>query len=65
VPRHAAHQPRRGGTLYQDIAEQMQGSIKHDYFPFGGQTFKRDHLATRSTSCSTRLAAVFGAGHCA
>jgi putative glutamine amidotransferase len=52
-----------GGTLYQDIAEQMHGSIKHDYFPFGGQTFRRDHLAHEvEIVAGTRLATVFGAG---
>ncbi len=25
-----------GGTLYQDLADQYKGAIKHDYFPFGG-----------------------------
>jgi putative glutamine amidotransferase len=33
-----------GGTLYQDLNEQFAGSIKHDYFPFGGQ-FARDYLS--------------------
>ncbi|HXI20896.1 MAG TPA: gamma-glutamyl-gamma-aminobutyrate hydrolase family protein, partial [Gemmatimonadales bacterium] len=32
-----------GGTLYQDIAEQVPEAIKHDYFPTAG--FERDHLA--------------------
>lgn len=32
-----------GGTLYQDIAEQVPTAIKHDYFPTAG--FERDHLA--------------------
>lgn len=32
-----------GGTLYQDIAAQRDGSVKHDYFPTMG--FERDHLA--------------------
>jgi putative glutamine amidotransferase len=32
-----------GGTLYQDIASQVPGAIKHDYFPTAG--FERDHLA--------------------
>jgi len=32
-----------GGTLYQDIAEQVPSAIKHDYFPTAG--FERDHLA--------------------
>ena len=52
-----------GGTLYQDIAEQMPGSIKHDYFPFGGQTFharlsrargRRSRKARVSPACSAR-----------
>jgi putative glutamine amidotransferase len=33
-----------GGTLYQDLSAQYAGSIKHDYFPFGGR-FARDFLA--------------------
>jgi putative glutamine amidotransferase len=33
-----------GGTLYQDLKEHYAGSIKHDYFPFGGQ-FARDFLS--------------------
>jgi putative glutamine amidotransferase len=32
-----------GGTLYQDLADQVPASIKHDYFPNAG--FDRDHLA--------------------
>lgn len=32
-----------GGTLYQDIAAQRDGAIKHDYFPTMG--YARDHLA--------------------
>lgn len=32
-----------GGTLYQDIADQIPQAIKHDYFPTAG--FERDHLA--------------------
>jgi putative glutamine amidotransferase len=32
-----------GGTLYQDIADQVPAAIKHDYFPTAG--FDRDHLA--------------------
>jgi putative glutamine amidotransferase len=52
-----------GGSLYQDIAEQKRDAIKHDYFPFGGQTFSRDYLAHDVTvSSGTRLAKVFGAG---
>jgi putative glutamine amidotransferase len=52
-----------GGSLFQDIAEQLPGSIKHDYFPFSGQNFTRDYLAHEVTvSEGTRLAGVFGAG---
>ncbi|MGH7616069.1 MAG: gamma-glutamyl-gamma-aminobutyrate hydrolase family protein [Gemmatimonadaceae bacterium] len=52
-----------GGSLYQDISEQRAGSIKHDYFPFGGQTFRRDFLAHEvNVSAGSRLASVFGAG---
>jgi putative glutamine amidotransferase len=52
-----------GGTLFQDIADQMPGSIKHDYFPFAGQHFTRDYLAHEvSVVPGTRLAGVFGAG---
>jgi putative glutamine amidotransferase len=52
-----------GGTLYQDIADQRPGSIKHDYFPFGGSTFRRDYLAHEvAVSAGSRLAEVFGAG---
>src|SRR3712207_3480716 len=34
-----------GGSLFQDLAEQMPGAMKHDYFPFGGATWTRDYLA--------------------
>src|SRR5215211_2242203 len=52
-----------GGTLYQDIAHQLPGAIKHDYFPFAGQNFSRDYLAHEvSVVSGTRLAGVFGPG---
>jgi putative glutamine amidotransferase len=51
-----------GGTLYQDLAEQMPGSIKHDYFPFGGR-YPRDYLAHEvHVAERTKLAEIFGAG---
>ena len=52
-----------GGTLYQDLASQFPEGVKHDYFPFGGQTYARDYLAheVRITPDS-RLARLFGAG---
>ncbi|MDB4875031.1 MAG: glutamine amidotransferase class-I family protein [Gemmatimonadetes bacterium] len=52
-----------GGTLYQDIAEQLPGSIKHDYFPYGGSNLRRDYLAHDvDVAPDSRLAAVFGEG---
>jgi putative glutamine amidotransferase len=52
-----------GGSLYQDLKEQLPGSIKHDYFPFAGQSFTRDYLAHEvAVTDGTRLARLFGAG---
>ncbi|MEP6618324.1 MAG: gamma-glutamyl-gamma-aminobutyrate hydrolase family protein [bacterium] len=52
-----------GGTLYQDLADEFPGSIKHDYFPFNGQGFARDYLAHEvSVAEGTRLAQFVGAG---
>ena len=52
-----------GGSLYQDLAEQLPGSLKHDYFPYGGSGFTRDYLAHEVTVAEgSRMAAVFGAG---
>jgi putative glutamine amidotransferase len=52
-----------GGTLYQDLAEELPGAIKHDYFPFRGQSFARDYLAHEvEIAGGTRLATVLGAG---
>jgi len=46
-----------GGTLYQDIADQVPAAIKHDYFPTAG--FERTHLAHEvSVAQGTRLRAV-------
>ncbi|HUF25849.1 MAG TPA: gamma-glutamyl-gamma-aminobutyrate hydrolase family protein [Gemmatimonadaceae bacterium] len=51
-----------GGTLYQDLAEQFPGSLKHDYYPFGGK-YSREHLAHEVTvHPGSRLAAIFGEG---
>ena len=33
----------QGGTLFQDIEAQLEGAIRHDYFPTYG--FARDHLS--------------------
>jgi putative glutamine amidotransferase len=45
-----------GGTLYQHIADEKAGAVKHDYFP--GQGHARDYLAhdVRITAPSSRLA---------
>jgi putative glutamine amidotransferase len=52
-----------GGTLYQDLASQFPGGIKHDYFPFGGQHHSRDFLAHEvQIAAGSRLARLFGAG---
>jgi putative glutamine amidotransferase len=49
-----------GGTLHQDLAAELPGAIKHDYFPTSG--FERDYLAHRvSLTEGTRLARTFGA----
>ena len=49
-----------GGTLYQDLADQRPGSIKHDYFPFR-DGFSRDHLAHEvEVTPNTRLARAAG-----
>lgn len=51
-----------GGTLFQDLAEQMPGSIKHDYFPFDG-AHRRDHLAHDVTVADgSRIGEILGTG---
>jgi putative glutamine amidotransferase len=49
-----------GGTLYQDLATQYPNGIKHDYFPFGGQSHRRDYLAHEvQIADDSRLAHLF------
>ena len=49
-----------GGTLYQDLAAQRPGSIKHDYFPFRDGK-PRDYLAHEvEVTEGTRLARLAG-----
>jgi putative glutamine amidotransferase len=51
-----------GGTLYQDLADQMPSAIKHDYFPFGGR-YARDYLAHDvQIAAHSKLSEIFGAG---
>lgn len=46
-----------GGTLYQDIASQVAGSLKHDYWP----GYPRSHLSHEVTvNGDSRLAAILG-----
>ena len=48
-----------GGTLYQDLAADHPGAMKHDYFPTGG--FARDYLSHEvSLARGSRLASVLG-----
>ena len=52
-----------GGSLYQDLADELPGAIKHDYFPFRGAHFSRDFLAHDvDVAGGTRLATLLGAG---
>jgi putative glutamine amidotransferase len=49
-----------GGTLYQDVAVQREGAIKHDYFPTGGR-YTRDQLVHDVRVVEgTQLAAALG-----
>ena len=50
-----------GGTLYQDVADELPGAVKHDYFP--GQGHARDHLAHAVRLCAerSRLGEIVGA----
>ncbi len=52
-----------GGTLYQDLAQDLPGSIKHDYFPFSDKNYARDYLAHEvSVVEGTKLAEILGPG---
>jgi putative glutamine amidotransferase len=52
-----------GGSLYQDLAQELPGALKHDYFPFRGQSYTRDYLAHEVRVVEgTRLAQLMGAG---
>ncbi len=52
-----------GGSLYQDLADELPTALKHDYFPFRGQSFARDYLAHEVRVVEgTRLARLVGAG---
>jgi putative glutamine amidotransferase len=50
-----------GGTVHQDLAAQLPGAIKHDYFPRGGQ-YTRDQLVHAvQIAEGSRLASLIGA----
>jgi putative glutamine amidotransferase len=50
-----------GGTLFQDIADELPAAAKHDFFPTGG--YARDYLAhTARLAPESRLSAIFGDG---
>ncbi len=50
----------RGGTLYQDVAEQVPAAMKHDYFPTPAQP-SRSYLAHEiSVKADSRLGELFG-----
>jgi putative glutamine amidotransferase len=52
-----------GGSLYQDLAQEMPGALKHDYFPFRGRSYARDYLAHDvRVAGGSRLAQLVGAG---
>jgi putative glutamine amidotransferase len=49
-----------GGTVHQDLATQLPGAIKHDYFPVRGQ-YSRDLLVHNvEVSPGSRLASLLG-----
>jgi putative glutamine amidotransferase len=49
-----------GGTLWQDIEAQVNGALKHDYYPTAG--YARDYLAHEAVLAGgSRLEAAFGA----
>jgi putative glutamine amidotransferase len=51
-----------GGSLYQDLAADMPGALRHDYFD--SQGFARDHLAHEvDLTPGCRLARLLGVGH--
>jgi len=51
-----------GGTLFQDVAAQRAGSIKHDYFPNSDNSFTRDMLIHPvRVAPRSRLASMMGA----
>jgi putative glutamine amidotransferase len=51
-----------GGTVHQDLASQLPGALKHDYFPRAGQ-YSRDLLVHDvEVAPTSRLGSLLGAG---
>ena len=53
-----------GGTLYQDLAAQCSGSIKHDYFPPAGGFTRSSLVHDVKVTPQSRLAEVLGTLEC-
>ncbi len=53
-----------GGTLYQDLASQYAGSIKHDYFPPAGGVTRASLVHDVRVTPDSRLAQVLGTLEC-
>jgi putative glutamine amidotransferase len=49
-----------GGSLYQDLASEYPGAIKHDYFPKAGARTRRDLVHDVNVVPNTRLSRVLG-----
>jgi putative glutamine amidotransferase len=50
-----------GGTLYQDVQDQVQGAIKHDYFPTDGIHMRDDLTHMIRVEPASRLGRILGA----
>ncbi|MEO8193262.1 MAG: gamma-glutamyl-gamma-aminobutyrate hydrolase family protein [Gemmatimonadales bacterium] len=51
-----------GGSLYQDVASEYPGAIKHDYFPKAGVTTRQDLVHPVNVVADTRLSRLLGTG---
>jgi putative glutamine amidotransferase len=49
-----------GGSLYQDLAAEYPGAIKHDYFPLAGARTRRDLVHRVHVVADTRLSKLIG-----
>ncbi len=61
LPRHPGLNVAAGGSVHQDLAAQLPGAIKHDYFPRRGK-YTRDRLVHDVTLAKgSRLESLLGA----